>query len=131
MKASIYFFTIVLFLPVINIQNAHAQKHRENIKIEASEAANYKGSNVTVCGIFAQQKSFSKGTYINIDGIFPRQKITFILCGNEINKFERRTKSLGNLIGKRLCATGKIKEYKNSYQININDEKMLSVMKSS
>jgi hypothetical protein len=47
--------------------------------ISSSNALDYVGQNVNVCGSLAQIKDFKKGIYLNIDRDYPNQTITFVI----------------------------------------------------
>lgn len=97
-----------------------------NETITAKVARDYIGQSVKVCGTVSQLKDFSKGVYLNINGVFPNQEITFVLWSSSLNNVSQKFGSIRDLVGKQLCASGKVRTYKNRLQISIESSFDLS-----
>jgi exonuclease VII large subunit len=100
---------------------------RANETITAKVARNYIGQSVKVCGTVSQLKDFSKGVYLNINGAFPNQDITFVLWSSSLNNVSEKFGAIRDLVGKKLCASGKVETYKNRLQISIESSFDLSL----
>ena len=117
-------FIIAFFLLSSLSANTEAQA---NETITAKVARGYVGQSVKVCGTVSQLKDFSKGVYLNIDGVFPNQEITFVLWSSSINNVSEKFGSIRDLVGKKLCASGKVGTFKNRLQISIESSFDLSL----
>jgi hypothetical protein len=67
----------------------------------------------------------SKGqpTYLNLDRPYPTQVFTILIWGNDRPKFGTPETTL---MGKRVCATGTIKEYRGKPEIVATDPRQLT-----
>jgi hypothetical protein len=117
-------FIIAFFLLSILSTTIKAQA---NETITAKVAGDYIGQTVKVCGTVFQLKDFSKGVYLNINGMFPNQDITFVLWSSSLNNVSQKFGSIRDLVGKNLCASGKVGTYKNRLQISIESSFDLSL----
>ena len=93
-----------------------------------AEARNHIGETATVCGEVASARyaASSRGqpTFINLDKPYPNQIFTVVIWGSDRAKFgepEARYR------GKRVCATGKIKEYRGVPEIVAYDPDQIRV----
>jgi len=81
--------------------------------ISAAEAKNHVGERATVCGEVASThyaaRSRGNPTFINIDKPYPDQIFTVLIWGSDRPKFGDPEETYRN---KRICATGKIEDYK-------------------
>lgn len=93
---------------VLWVTIAHAQN-----SISAAEAKNHIGEKATVCGDVASTRyaARSRGnpTFINLDKAYPNQVFTVLIWGSDRVKFGNPEEEYK---AKRLCATGKISDYK-------------------
>ncbi len=78
------------------------------------------GEFTQACGEVAQAKGFAKGTYLNLGASYPRQDITLVLWRVEPAEVE-------DLIGSQVCASGRVKAYKNKPQIELRSRAELQV----
>lgn len=81
--------------------------------ISAAEAKNHVGERATVCGEVASThyaaRSRGNPTFINLDKPYPDQIFTVLIWGSDRPKFGDPEEMYRN---KRICATGKIADYK-------------------
>jgi DNA/RNA endonuclease YhcR with UshA esterase domain len=86
--------------------------------ITTNNALEYKGKEVTVCGVVSQVSTplnnSGNPTYFNFGGYYPNHKFTAVLW--ESNKSNFR-KDLDYYDGKRVAITGVIQEYRGKAQI--------------
>jgi hypothetical protein len=90
-----------------------------------AQAKTHEGENATVCGKVASEKTAtsSKGqpTFINLDSAYPNQIFTVLVWGDD-------RKNVGELpqIGLRVCASGKIQDYRGVPEIVVRSSGQLS-----
>jgi hypothetical protein len=106
--------TAVLLLSVgILTHPALAQK-----RMSASEAKDHVGELATVCGDVASTHyaPSTKGqpTFLNLDKPYPNPVFTILIWGSNRSKFGTPENEFK---GKRVCATGKITEYRGAPEI--------------
>ncbi len=106
--------TAVLLLSVgMLAQPAVAQK-----RVSASEAKDHVGEVATVCGevVSTHYAASTKGqpTFLNLDKPYPNPLFTVLIWGSNRNKFGTPE---NDYKGKRICATGKITEYRGGPEI--------------
>src|SRR5580704_13298141 len=81
--------------------------------ISAAEAKNHVGERGTVCGEVASThyaaRSRGNPTFINLDKPYPNQVFTILIWGSDRPKFGDPEEAYRS---KRICATGKISDYK-------------------
>jgi len=110
-------FCAVLLAPV------QAQK-----KLSASEAKDHIGETATVCGSVASTRhtASTKGepTFLNLDKAYPSQIFTVLIWGSNRHKFGEPEKEFN---GKRICATGKITDYRGVPEIVADDPKQIRI----
>jgi len=91
---------------------AHTQVSAQH-SIAASEAGNHVGEQQTVCGLVASAhyaaRSRGNPTFINLDRPYPNQIFTVLIWGSDRPKFGNPEYTYS---GKRICATGSIREYR-------------------
>jgi hypothetical protein len=96
--------------------------------LTTQEAPQHIGQTATVCGVVAStnyaSKSKGQPTYLNLDRPYPQQVFTVLIWGSDRPKFGTPEVSL---MGKRVCATGVIKEYRGKPEIVATDPGQLAV----
>ncbi len=94
--------------------------------LTAQDAASHIGETATVCGsvAFTNYAAPSKGqpTYLNLDRPYPNQIFTILIWGSDRAKFGTPEISL---MGKRVCATGAIKEHWGQPEIVVTEPSQL------
>ncbi len=96
-------------------------------KIQATQSPQYVGQYVTVCGNLAGYKHFSKVHFFNLDRPYPNQSLTVVIFNDTYKKVRRKFGVLENFVGQKLCATGKIAEYKGRLEIKVNKVSRLKI----
>jgi hypothetical protein len=98
----------VLAVSVLWATQGHAQN-----SISAPEAKKHVGEKATVCGevVGTHYAARSRGnpTFINLDKPYPNQIFTVLIWGSDRPKFGDPEEAYRS---KRICATGKISDYK-------------------
>lgn len=97
-------------------------------RITAAEAKDHIGEGATVCGRVASTRyaDRTKGqpTFLNLDAAYPNQIFTIVIWGSDRSKFgEPETKYRD----KRVCATGMIKSYRGTPEIEAHDPSDIEV----
>jgi len=96
--------------------------------ISAAEAKNHVGERGTVCGEVASThyaaRSRGNPTFINLDRPYPDQIFTILIWGSDRPKFGDPEEMYRN---KRVCATGKITDYKGVPEIVAYDPSQIKV----
>jgi len=86
--------------------------------LTAQQAAEHVGETATVCGLVvsANYATKSKGqpTFLNFDQPYPNQIFTVMILGSDRPKFGTPERSF---MGKRVCATGEITQYRGKPEI--------------
>lgn len=98
-------------------------------RIEAYKAPFHVGETVMACGEVVQVSKGKKAHYLNLDNKYPNQTLTVLIWDNNLQGFEARFGELSQLEQHRVCARGKITEYKNSLQIQVSNPQFLRLMK--
>lgn len=88
--------------------------------ISPSDAKNFIGKEVKVCGEYVYLKEFSKGIYMSLDDKFPNESMTLILWDSILPKIENKWGELPTFKNKQVCGTGNLSNYKGHYRISIN-----------
>src|ERR1700732_1670889 len=87
-------------------------------RVSPSEAKDHVGEVATVCGdvVSTHYAPSTKGqpTFLNLDKPYPNPVFTILIWGSNRSKFAAPE---NNYKGKRVCATGKITEYRGSPEI--------------
>jgi len=90
--------------------------------LTAKDAASHVGETATVCGkvVSADYASRVKGqpTFLNFDAAYPHQVFTIVIWGDDRAKFGTPETSL---MGKRVCATGKIRLFHDVPEMVVGD----------
>lgn len=97
-------------------------------KIEASKSAFHVGKTVMACGTLAEIKHFPKKHYFNFDKKYPNHSLGLLVWDSNYKWFEQRFGDMNQLLGRRLCARGKIEQYKNHLQMIVENPQFLRVM---
>jgi hypothetical protein len=96
-------------------------------ELTPQQAGSHVGETATVCGIVASTNysTRTKGqpTFLNLDQPYPKQVFTIVIWGSDRPKFGTPEVQL---MGKRLCATGKIEAYKGKPEIVATDPHQLT-----
>lgn len=114
---------LLLLASVLLLVPVQAQR-----KLTASEAKEHYGENATVCGEVVStryaESSRSQPTFLNLDKPYPNQIFTVVIWGSNRSKFG---KPEDNFKGKKICATGKITEYRGAPEIIADDPKQIQI----
>jgi DNA/RNA endonuclease YhcR with UshA esterase domain len=90
------------------------------------DAARHVGETATVCGVVASAKylerSATKPTLLNLGEPYPDEIFTVVIFGRDRAKFGTPETTLK---GRRVCATGKIEEYRGVPEIVLADPQQL------
>jgi hypothetical protein len=96
--------------------------------LTAHQAAEYVGETATVCGVVvsANYATKSKGqpTFLNFDQAYPNQIFTVVILGSDRPKFGTPERSF---LGKRVCATGEILQYRGKPEIIATSPDQLTI----
>jgi DNA/RNA endonuclease YhcR with UshA esterase domain len=96
-------------------------------RITAAQAKDYIGKVATVCGVVASARYAEKvkgsPTFLNLDKPYPTQIFTIVIWGSDRPKFGQPEVSLK---GKRICVSGKIREYKGEPEVIVSEKSQLS-----
>jgi DNA/RNA endonuclease YhcR with UshA esterase domain len=102
-------FLVALALALLIIQPAALAQRR----LTAAEAKDHVGETATVCGnvVSTRYAASTRGqpTFLNLDKPYPNQVFTVVIWGSNRNKFGAPEVDYK---GKRICATGKVTEYR-------------------
>ncbi len=96
--------------------------HAQTKKLTTAEAKDHVGERATVCGqiVSARYADRSKGqpTFLNLDKPYPNEIFTILIWGENRPKFgEPETKYRD----RRVCATGVIRSYRGTPEIEASD----------
>jgi DNA/RNA endonuclease YhcR with UshA esterase domain len=95
-------------------------------KLTTSEAKEHIGETATVCGtvVSARYAASTKGqpTFLNLDRAYPGQVFTVLIWGSDRAKFVAPETDYR---GKRICATGKITEYRGVPEIIASEPRQI------
>jgi len=98
-------------------------------RISPTDAANYVGKSVTVCGKVASAtysaRSKGRPTFLNLDRPYPNQIFTALIWGENRSKFSPPPDKAYS--GKQICVTGVISTYRNQPQIVVKDPSQIMV----
>ncbi|MBI4647202.1 MAG: DNA/RNA non-specific endonuclease [Bacteroidia bacterium] len=92
------------------------------------QAKSFIGDKITVCGTVVSTKYHEKtgATFINLDKKFPNQIFTLTIWKNNRVNFSYVPEN--ELLGKRICVKGDVKEYKGVPTIDVENEKQIIFM---
>ena len=97
-------------------------------KLSAPEAKNHVGETATVCGEVASTHyaATTKGspTFLNLDKPYPNQLFTVLIWGSDRPKFANPDRVY---MGKHMCATGMIKDFRGVPEIVAHDRSQIAV----
>lgn len=116
-------FVPALMLALFLAAPAFSQK-----KLSATEAKDHIGETATVCGnvVSTRYAASTKGqpTFLNLDKPYPNQIFTVVIWGSNRSKFGAPE---SDYRGKRICAAGKITEYRGIPQVVADDPAQITV----
>lgn len=116
---------ILTILSVLSFGPVYADEPR----IEAYQSAFHVDKTVMACGKVVEVKMNAKLTYLNLDKPFPDQTLGLLIWEDKIPEFETKFGNLSTLQNQRVCARGKITEYKDSLQMKLTNPQFLRLMK--
>jgi DNA/RNA endonuclease YhcR with UshA esterase domain len=97
--------------------------------LEPADAASHVGEEATVCGEVTGAKYSShrqrKPTFIDFGPPHPNQHFTALIWGEYRDAFDYVPESL---LGKTVCVSGKITEYKGKAEIKVSDPSQIRVV---
>ena len=97
--------------------------------LEPADAASHVGEEATVCGEVTGAKYSShrqrKPTFIDFGPPHPNQHFTALIWGEYRDKFDYVPESL---LGKTVCVSGTITEYKGKAEIKVSDPSQIRVV---
>jgi DNA/RNA endonuclease YhcR with UshA esterase domain len=95
--------------------------------VSPEDAASHVGETATVCGVVASAKfaasSRSQPTFLDMGKPYPNSAFTAVIFGDDRPKFGTPETSLR---GKRVCATGQIRDYRGRPEIILSDPNQLT-----
>jgi DNA/RNA endonuclease YhcR with UshA esterase domain len=101
--------------------SAHAEP------VNAEDAVRHVGETATVCGVVASAKfasaSRSQPTFLDLDKPYPNAPFTAVIFGSDRAKFGMPETLL---LGKHVCVTGQIRDYRGKPEIILNDPAQLT-----
>ena len=109
--------------PLIDFKQAG--KGYKNL-IDAKDAMNYVGKNVTVCSRIYGVRSTDKITQINVDAPFPNSPLTVIIFASSYSKFSIPLTDFYK--NKNVCVTGKIELYNGKAQIIVDNPERIKIL---
>ncbi|CAM4447363.1 hypothetical protein [Vibrio agarivorans] len=116
------YILLVMLVSISGITTASEQR------IPAYKAPFHVGETVMACGEVAQVSKGRKATYLNMDNRYPNQTLGILIWDNYLPDFERRFGDLREMENERVCARGKITEYKGTLQIQVANPQFLRLM---
>lgn len=97
--------------------------------IQAKDAKDHVGENVTVCGVVASthfaRSSRGQPTFINLDESYPNQIFTLLIWGSDRPKFGAPEQVYS---GRKICVSGLIKVFRGIPETVAYDPKQVRVM---
>jgi DNA/RNA endonuclease YhcR with UshA esterase domain len=97
-------------------------------KYSAGEAAYHVGEEATVCGVVVSTKWATRATgqptFLNLDRPYPNQIFTVVIWGSDRGAFGAPETQYAK---RRICVTGKIREYRSKPEIVVNDPSQVVV----
>jgi hypothetical protein len=66
--------------------------------------------------------------FLNLDKLYPNQVFTVLICGNNRHKFGEPEKEFN---GKRICATGKITDFRGVPEIVADEPRQVTIDQKS
>ena len=80
-----------------------------------------------MCGELAQVKVLNNMTLLNLDDKYPQQNLTIMLRGKAVDSVESEYGNLNSMLGHKICAFGEVVDYKDNFEIIIDDARDLEV----
>ena len=129
MKKSItIILTCIFTLAIAGYLVAGVAYAEEGKRFTAKEASYHIGEIATVCGVVASAKwaTRTKGqpTFINLDEPYPNQIFTILIWGSDRPAFGTPENMYAR---KRICVTGKIKEYRGKAEIIVKNPSQIKI----
>ncbi len=82
---------------------------------------------VKVCGTIVSTKKSKKGNiFLNIDKAYPNHIFSITIWASDLVNFGYKPDK--ELLGKKVCITGRITEYKGTASMIINNEKFIDII---
>ena len=102
--------------------NESVSCHKETGGICANEAISKINEVVKVCANIVEVHEFKKGYYLNLDRPYPNEPVSVVVWNDKISYLSKDKSflSLSSIIGKNICITGKVSEYRGRTQITPN-----------
>ncbi|HEV7333927.1 MAG TPA: hypothetical protein VGN63_23030 [Flavisolibacter sp.] len=105
---------LLTILVLLLTLNSFGQK-----QIELKDIQSHLGDTVKVCGMIYSGKylSSAKGTptFLNMGAEYPNQLLTIVIWAKEREAMKNNPET--ELVGKEMCLTGKVEQYKGKLQI--------------
>lgn len=95
------------------------------IKISIDSVSAHIGDSVTVCSKVYGIKSLEQITFVNLGAEYPNSPLTVILREENRSKFSQPLETMYD--NKNICVSGKIKEYKGRYEIEVYDPAQIAI----
>lgn len=93
---------------------------------DATQFYNYP-KEVKICGTVVSSHKSAKGNiFLNLDKNFPNQIFSITIWAKDVINFDYQPELF--LMNKRICVTGKVKEYNGVPSINLSNEKKIQIM---
>ena len=110
-------------------QNKGSQYRKSRVvnEISAQYAPYYFHETVWMCGELAQVKVLNNMTLLNLDDKYPQQNLTIMLRGKAVDSVESEYGNLNSKLGHKICAFGEVVDYKDNFEIIIDDARDLEV----
>ncbi len=119
------FVCALLTLALLLLASAPVPQHQ---KLSTADAKDHIGETATVCGDVVSTRyaasTTGQPTFLNLDKPYPNQIFTVLIWGSNRSKFGTPETDYK---AKRLCATGKITDYRGTPEIVANDPRQLNV----
>ena len=88
-------------------------------KISIDSVSAHVGDSVTICSKVYGIKPLEKITFINLGAEYPNSPLTVVVLEENRSKFQQPLETMYD--NKNICVSGKIKEYKGRYEIEVYD----------
>ncbi len=115
--------TLSVFLALLAVTCFNTTAALAQERIRSSEAGQYVGKKVTVCGQVASTnfaaRSRGRPTFLNLDRPYPNQIFTVVIWGENRAKFGGSPEQLYR--SRRICVTGTVSTYRGQPQIVASD----------
>lgn len=108
-------------------KQSNFKKSRVVNEIAAQYAPFYYEKEVWTCGVLAQIKNLSNNVLLNLDERYPNQNLTVMINVYDFNNLEQEYGKFSSKIGKKVCAFGKIIQYKDNFEIILKNNSDLEI----